>query len=149
MSVRVVVIGAGIGGLCLAQGLRAAGVEVRVYERTAQGTTGSRAIASTSTRPAAGAAGLLATGPVAAFDPASARSGSGYGFASGTSSSTLVTIPEQMMAGDPADPVAKHRRSAGSCCAARYSVGLDDVVSSTASSSATRRRRRRRDRPLR
>ena len=33
MAVRVLVIGGGIGGLCLAHGLRAAGVEVRVYER--------------------------------------------------------------------------------------------------------------------
>ncbi|WP_157182673.1 FAD-dependent oxidoreductase [Sciscionella marina] len=32
---RVVVIGAGLGGLCLAQGLRGAGIEVQVYERDA------------------------------------------------------------------------------------------------------------------
>ncbi|MDH6129143.1 NAD(P)/FAD-dependent oxidoreductase [Kitasatospora sp. GP82] len=31
--IRVLVIGGGIGGLCLAQGLRQAGVDVRVYER--------------------------------------------------------------------------------------------------------------------
>ena len=30
---RVLVIGAGLGGLCLAQGLRQAGVDVAVYER--------------------------------------------------------------------------------------------------------------------
>jgi 2-polyprenyl-6-methoxyphenol hydroxylase-like FAD-dependent oxidoreductase len=34
-SVRVLVIGAGLGGLCLAQGLRKAGVDVVVYERDA------------------------------------------------------------------------------------------------------------------
>lgn len=34
-SLRVLVIGAGLGGLCLAQGLRKAGVEVVVYERDA------------------------------------------------------------------------------------------------------------------
>jgi 2-polyprenyl-6-methoxyphenol hydroxylase-like FAD-dependent oxidoreductase len=33
MSLRVLVVGGGVGGLCLAQGLRKAGVEVRVYER--------------------------------------------------------------------------------------------------------------------
>ena len=34
-SLQVLVIGAGLGGLCLAQGLRKAGVEVEVYERDA------------------------------------------------------------------------------------------------------------------
>src|SRR5215470_10020965 len=32
-SLRVLVIGAGLGGLCLAQGLRKMGMEVAVYER--------------------------------------------------------------------------------------------------------------------
>jgi len=35
MNLRVLVIGAGLGGLCLAQGLRKAGVDVAVYERDA------------------------------------------------------------------------------------------------------------------
>ena len=34
-STHVIVIGGGIGGLCLAQGLRKAGVSVEVYEREA------------------------------------------------------------------------------------------------------------------
>jgi 2-polyprenyl-6-methoxyphenol hydroxylase-like FAD-dependent oxidoreductase len=33
LSPRVVIIGAGLGGLCLAQGLRKAGIDVAVYER--------------------------------------------------------------------------------------------------------------------
>jgi 2-polyprenyl-6-methoxyphenol hydroxylase-like FAD-dependent oxidoreductase len=34
-SIHVLVIGAGLGGLCLAQGLRKAGIEVAIYERDA------------------------------------------------------------------------------------------------------------------
>src|SRR5205085_10699670 len=37
--VRVLVIGAGLGGLCLAEGLRKAGVDVAVYERDARLST--------------------------------------------------------------------------------------------------------------
>src|SRR6266511_3391185 len=33
MSIHVIVVGGGIGGLCLAQGLRKAGVSVAVYEK--------------------------------------------------------------------------------------------------------------------
>jgi 2-polyprenyl-6-methoxyphenol hydroxylase-like FAD-dependent oxidoreductase len=33
MSARIIIIGAGIGGLCLAQGLKLSGLNVLVYER--------------------------------------------------------------------------------------------------------------------
>ncbi len=39
MSLRVLVVGGGVGGLCLAQGLRRAGVAVRVYERDTTAAT--------------------------------------------------------------------------------------------------------------
>ena len=35
MAIKVLIIGAGTGGLCLAQGQKASGVEVEVYERDA------------------------------------------------------------------------------------------------------------------
>lgn len=49
---HVLVVGGGIGGLCLAQGLKRAGVSVAVYERDRTPT--EKATAFTSTRPAAG-----------------------------------------------------------------------------------------------
>jgi len=42
---NVVIIGAGVGGLCLAQGLKQAGLPVRVYERTRRPTRACRATA--------------------------------------------------------------------------------------------------------
>src|SRR5919204_2416666 len=36
---NVIVIGAGLSGLCLAQGLRKAGIDVEVYERDASAST--------------------------------------------------------------------------------------------------------------
>src|SRR2546421_12932729 len=49
---RVLVIGAGLGGLCLAQGLRQAGVDVAVYERDEGLVVRKRAIASILTHAA-------------------------------------------------------------------------------------------------
>lgn len=51
---HVIVVGAGIGGLCLAQGLRRAGVSVAVYERNRSRTDRLEGSAFTSTRPAVG-----------------------------------------------------------------------------------------------
>jgi 2-polyprenyl-6-methoxyphenol hydroxylase-like FAD-dependent oxidoreductase len=48
-SLRVLVIGAGLGGLCLAQGLRKAGVDVAVSERDAGPSTNSGAMRATAT----------------------------------------------------------------------------------------------------
>ncbi len=36
LPLRVLVIGGGLGGLCLAQGLRKAGISVAVYERDSE-----------------------------------------------------------------------------------------------------------------
>jgi 2-polyprenyl-6-methoxyphenol hydroxylase-like FAD-dependent oxidoreductase len=33
MSIKVIIIGAGTGGLCLAQGLRASDIQAEIYER--------------------------------------------------------------------------------------------------------------------
>jgi salicylate hydroxylase len=130
MSVRVVVIGAGIGGLCLAHGLRAAGVEVRVYERDRtrdDWLQGYRIHINP-----AGSSALHACLPPArwaAFDAGAARSGSGDGFAFRDEQlRMLVTIPEKLMAGDPADPVAKHRSVSRILLRSALLGGLDDVV---------------------
>ncbi|QNE20854.1 NAD(P)-binding protein [Kribbella qitaiheensis] len=47
---QVAIIGAGIGGLALAQGLKQAGVEVRLFERARRRASASRGIGSTSAR---------------------------------------------------------------------------------------------------
>ena len=80
-NLKVVVIGAGTGGLCLAHGLRAAGIEVRVFERGAAAqdrlfgyrlnisATGNRALES-----------CLPKENYRRFVAASARSSSGVAF---------------------------------------------------------------------
>ena len=50
---HVVIIGGGIGGLTLAQGLKKSGVSVAVYERDQSVPTGCRATVFISIRPAA------------------------------------------------------------------------------------------------
>lgn len=76
---EVVIIGAGIGGLCLAQGLRKAGVPVQVYERDAR--PGSRWEGYRIAINAAGAAALEACLPEPLWRAFLATSGSGGPFA--------------------------------------------------------------------
>jgi 2-polyprenyl-6-methoxyphenol hydroxylase-like FAD-dependent oxidoreductase len=64
--VHVVVIGAGIGGLCLAQGLRRAGIRVSVYERDA--TAASRPQGYRITLKSDGVRALRQCLPVELFD---------------------------------------------------------------------------------
>jgi len=70
--VRVVIVGAGIGGLCLAQGLRRAGIRVSVYERDASPT--SRPQGYRITLKADGARALRQCLPAELFDLAVATS---------------------------------------------------------------------------
>jgi 2-polyprenyl-6-methoxyphenol hydroxylase-like FAD-dependent oxidoreductase len=130
VSVRVLVIGGGIGGLCLAHGLRATGADVRVYER---GHTrddwlqGYRIHISP-----AGSAALHACLPAAqwsAFEAGVADPGSGDVFAFRDEQlRTLVSIPAELLAGDPADPVARHRSVSRIRLRGVLLGGLDDVM---------------------
>lgn len=76
---EVVIIGAGIGGLCLAQGLRKAGVPVQVYERDAR--PGSRWEGYRIAIDANGAAALEACLPAELWRAFLATSGAGGPFA--------------------------------------------------------------------
>ena len=76
---EVVIIGAGIGGLCLAQGLRKAGIPVRVYERDTH--PGSRWEGYRIAINADGAAALEACLPEPLWRAFLATSGSGGPFA--------------------------------------------------------------------
>jgi salicylate hydroxylase len=130
MAVRVLVIGGGVGGLCLAHGLRAAGVEVRVYERghhPDDWLQGYRIHLNP-----AGSTALHACLPAAqwdAFEAGVARADRGDGFAFRDEQlRTLVSIPAELLAGDPADPVAQHRSVSRIRLRRALLGGLDEVV---------------------
>jgi salicylate hydroxylase len=127
MTPRVLIIGGGIGGLCLAQGLRRAGIPVTVYERNAARTdwlqgyrihinpNGSRAL-HRSLEPAAWQAFL---DTVSAGD---AR------FAFVTEHlDTLIELGEDIINTDP-DPANQHHGVSRITLRQVLLSGLDDVV---------------------
>jgi len=107
---RVLVIGGGIGGLCLAHGLREAGVDVRVYERTparADWLQGYRIHLNPD-----GCRALHRCLPAenwAAFDGAAGSDGGGFAFYDERLRTLAVLDRELLADADVADLVARHR----------------------------------------
>ncbi|WP_028927505.1 FAD-dependent oxidoreductase [Pseudonocardia acaciae] len=106
---RVMIIGGGIGGLCLAHGLRGAGIDVGVYERTRARTDwlqgyrihinpdGCRALHR-----------CLPARGWAAFDSTAGDAGGGFGFYDRRLRRLALLEPE-MLTPAADDPVGRHR----------------------------------------
>jgi 2-polyprenyl-6-methoxyphenol hydroxylase-like FAD-dependent oxidoreductase len=125
---HVLVIGGGIGGLCLAQGLKRVGISVAVYERDRTPTDrlqGYRVHISP-----AGSRALHACLPphlFELFDRTCGKPGRAFHFMT-EDMQVLLALEGELMAEQQRDPIAKHR--AVSRITLRYVLlsGLDDVV---------------------
>src|SRR5215831_1251863 len=125
---HVLVIGGGIGGLCLAQGLRGAGVSVAVYERTLVRTDwlqgyrihisphGSRALHE-----------CLPTELWDAFTATAGRPSAGFGFLT-EQLKELLFLDRELLAGDEASPVRSHHSVSRITLRQVLLGGMDDVV---------------------
>jgi len=127
-SPRILVIGGGIGGLCLAHGLRRAGVSVAVYERTrarADWLQGYRIHISPH-----GAAALHACLPPAQWEAFAATAGKpSAGFAFCTEQlRDLLVLPRGLLASEQAGPGASHHSVSRITLRHVLLDGLDDVV---------------------
>jgi 2-polyprenyl-6-methoxyphenol hydroxylase-like FAD-dependent oxidoreductase len=125
---RVLVIGGGIGGLCLAHGLRGANIDVEVYERTAaradwlQGyrihlnPDGCRALHDCLPAPA-----------WARFDATAGDAGGTFRFYD-QRLRTLAVLGEEVRGGERGDPVVRHRSVSRIRLREVLLHGLDGVV---------------------
>lgn len=125
---HVMIMGGGIGGLCLAQGLRKAGVSVAVYERDRTRTdrlqgyrmdvspTGSQALHS-----------CLPPHLFKAFVATAAKSGKGFTFLT-EQLEVLLNVPATDIAGGSPDPVAAHHSVSRMTLRQVLLAGLDEVV---------------------
>ncbi len=125
---RVAVIGGGIGGLCLAHGLRRAGVDVTVYERTVvrddwlQGyrihinPAGSRALQS-----------CLPTALWQEFLATAGTPAAGFGFFT-EHLDELLYLPNELISGGRDDPTQTHHSVSRISLRQVLLRGLDDVV---------------------
>jgi NAD(P)-binding Rossmann-like domain len=125
---HILVIGGGIGGLCLAHGLRRAGVSVAVYERTHTRTDwlqGYRIHISPH-----GAAALHACLPPAQWEAFVATAGKpSAGFAFLTEQlRDLLFLPRGLLAGEEASPQDSHHSVSRITLRHVLLDGLDDVV---------------------
>ena len=125
---HILVIGGGIGGLCLAHGLRRSGVSVAVYERTRTRTDwlqGYRIHISPQ-----GAAALHACLPPAQWEAFVATAGKpSAGFAFLTEQlRDLLFLPRGLLAGEQGEPEASHHSVSRITLRHVLLDGLDDVV---------------------
>lgn len=127
-SLHIIVIGGGIGGLCLAQGLKGAGVSVAVYERNPTPTDwlqGYRIHID-----AVGSRSLHECLPLVlweAFLATAGRSSAGFGFITEQLKDLLV-ISEARLAGKDADPIDGQYPVSRIALRHLLLAGLDDVV---------------------
>jgi 2-polyprenyl-6-methoxyphenol hydroxylase-like FAD-dependent oxidoreductase len=127
-GLRVVIVGGGIGGLCLAQGLRQAGVDVAVYERDRSGT--ARLDRYRLHVNPAGSRALHACLPAPAwkeFLARAGRSGGGFGFLD-EQLRALVVVEDEIMYPDAGGPQDRPYPVDRATLRRVLLTGLDDVV---------------------
>ncbi len=125
---EVLVVGGGIGGLCLAQGLRRAGVPVRVFERDT--SPGSRWEGYRIHINPAGARSLHACLPDRLWRAFLATSGPGgaFGFLTERLGELLVLDESLLYPGGATDPTADHYAVDRATLRRLLLTGLDDAV---------------------
>ncbi|WP_433557930.1 FAD-dependent oxidoreductase [Pseudonocardia xinjiangensis] len=124
---RVIIIGGGIGGLCLAQGLRRAGIDVAVHERDQ--AVGSRWEGYRIHVNPVGARALHACLPEAGWREFLATTGPGGDFGFLTEQmEELVVVEESVMYPDGADPAENHYAADRATLRRLLLTGLEDVV---------------------
>lgn len=128
---HVIVIGGGIGGLCLAQGLRSAGISVEVHERDA--SPGSRWEGYRIHVNPAGSRSLRACLPPRLWDAFVATSGRGgdFGFLTDQLDQLLVVEESIMYPGRAAGPAEDHYAVDRSTLRRLLLAGLDDSTCRT------------------
>jgi salicylate hydroxylase len=125
---QVVIIGGGIGGLCLAQGLKQAGVSVAVYERDRTPTDRLQGY-RVHINPA-GSRALHACLPPQlfdAFDRTCGKPGRAIRFLT-EQMRVLLAFEDEMMAEQQRDGIAKHRSVSRITLRQVLLSGLDDIV---------------------
>jgi 2-polyprenyl-6-methoxyphenol hydroxylase-like FAD-dependent oxidoreductase len=126
-ALKVIVIGAGIGGLCLAHGLRNAGVAVEVHERDER--PGSRWEGYRIHIDPAGARSLRACLPEALWEAFLATAGPGGDFGYLTAQlEELVVVEESINFPANTDPAESHYAVDRRTLRRVLLAGLDDVV---------------------
>jgi 2-polyprenyl-6-methoxyphenol hydroxylase-like FAD-dependent oxidoreductase len=123
----VIIIGGGIGGLCLAQGLLRAGIDVTVHERDQ--ALGSRWEGYRIHVNPVGARALHACLPDARWQEFLATTGPGGDFGFLTEQmDELVVVEESVMYPDGADPAENHYAADRATLRRLLLTGLEDVV---------------------